>query len=137
MVCLELYADKTRLSSFGTEKGYPVMARIVNLPVKIRNGNGIGSTRVVGWLPVVRQKYYFSQDLDRFSPPIQVSDSAEDKGRPGWVNFKQVIWHSSFYKLLESIEAHSVTGCWVKCGDGIKRHIYPLVLILAADYEEQ
>ena len=53
MVCLELYADKSRLSSFGTEKGYPVMARIVNLPVGIRNSNGIGGARVVGWLPIV------------------------------------------------------------------------------------
>ena len=54
MVCLELYADKSKLSSFGTQKGYPVMARIVNLPVKIRNGKGVGGARVVGWLPVVR-----------------------------------------------------------------------------------
>ena len=54
MVCLELYADKTRLSSFGTEKGYPIMARIVNLPVGIRNSNGVGGARVVGWLPIVR-----------------------------------------------------------------------------------
>lgn len=53
VVCLELYADKTRLSSFGTEKGYPVMARIVNLPAKIRHGEGIGGSRVVGWLPMV------------------------------------------------------------------------------------
>jgi len=57
MLCLELYADKTKLSSFGTEKGYPVMARIANLPVKIRNGEGIGGGRVVGWLPMVRQGY--------------------------------------------------------------------------------
>ena len=56
MVCLELYVDKTRLLSFGTEKGYPVMVRIVNLPVGVCNSNGIGGTRVVGWLPVVRQK---------------------------------------------------------------------------------
>ena len=54
MVCLELYADKSKLSSFGTQKGYPVMARIVNLPVKIRNGKGVGGAWVVGWLPVVR-----------------------------------------------------------------------------------
>lgn len=54
MLCLELYADKTKLSSFGTEKGYPVMARIANLPVKIRNGEGIGGGHVVGWLPTVR-----------------------------------------------------------------------------------
>jgi len=30
------------------------MARIVNLPVGIRNGKGVGGARVVGWLPVVR-----------------------------------------------------------------------------------
>ena len=54
MVCLELYADKSKLSSFGTQKGYPVMARVINLPVKIRNGKGVGGARVVGWLPVVR-----------------------------------------------------------------------------------
>ena len=53
MLCLELYADKTQLSSFGTEKGYPVMARIANLPAKIRNGEGVGGGRVVGWLPIV------------------------------------------------------------------------------------
>jgi hypothetical protein len=53
MLCLELYADKTQLSSFGTEKGYPVMARIANLPVGIRNGEGPGGSRIVGWLPVV------------------------------------------------------------------------------------
>jgi len=47
-----LYADKTRLSSFGTEKGYPIMARIANLPVDIRNGEGIGGGQVVGWLPI-------------------------------------------------------------------------------------
>jgi len=53
------------------------------------------------------------------------------------VNFKRVIWHESFYKLLETIEAISATGCWVNCGDAVTRHIYPLILILAADYEEQ
>ena len=31
------------------------MARILNLPVKIRNGKGVGGAQVVGWLPVVRQ----------------------------------------------------------------------------------
>ena len=50
---LILYADKTRLSSFGTAKGYPVMVRIANLPKDIRNGEGIGGGRVVGFLPIV------------------------------------------------------------------------------------
>ena len=67
----------------------------------------------------------------------KVDDTPEDKGRPSWINFKRVVWHAAFYKLLESIELFSKIGCWVECGDGIKRHIFPLVLILAADYEEQ
>lgn len=53
-LCLILYADKTKLSSFGTAKGYPVIARCGNLPAHIRNSNGFGGGRVVGWLPIVR-----------------------------------------------------------------------------------
>lgn len=48
-----LYADKTQLSSFGTEKGYPVYAKLANLPTEVRNGAGLGGGRFVGWLPVV------------------------------------------------------------------------------------
>ena len=29
------------------------MARIANLPVKMRHGKGIGATQIVGWLPIV------------------------------------------------------------------------------------
>ena len=62
---------------------------------------------------------------------------SEDGGNTPWANFKRVVWHESFYKLLESIEEYSKKGCWVRCGDGVERHVYPLILILAADYEEQ
>jgi hypothetical protein len=48
-----LYADKTKLSTSGTAKAYPVIARLANLPTDIRNGEGIGGGYVVGWLPVV------------------------------------------------------------------------------------
>jgi len=48
-----LYADKTKLSSHGTVKGYPVIARCANLPVHIRNSDQIGGGCVVGWLPIV------------------------------------------------------------------------------------
>ena len=67
----------------------------------------------------------------------QFEDTADDKGRPEWVNFKQIIWHESMSKLLESIEQHSKTGSWVECGDAVVRCIFLLILILAADYEEQ
>ncbi|KAK0494359.1 hypothetical protein EDD18DRAFT_1045628, partial [Armillaria luteobubalina] len=41
-LCFILYANKTRLSSFGTAKGYPVVASCTNLRVEIRNWNGVG-----------------------------------------------------------------------------------------------
>ena len=47
------YADKNKLSSFGTQKGYPVIARCANLPVEIRNGDGIGGGIIIGWLLIV------------------------------------------------------------------------------------
>jgi hypothetical protein len=37
-----LYADKTHLSSSGAVKGYPVIACCANLPIDIRNQDGIG-----------------------------------------------------------------------------------------------
>jgi hypothetical protein len=48
-----LYADKAKLSSFGRQKAYPVIARCANLPVGIRNGEGFGGGHLVGWLPIV------------------------------------------------------------------------------------
>jgi len=56
-LCILLYADKTRLSSFGTAKAHPVIARCANLPVEIRNGEEIDGGRVVGWLPIVGAHY--------------------------------------------------------------------------------
>lgn len=56
-ITLLIYADKSKLSSFGTQKGYPVIARCANLPVELQNGNGIGGGRVVGWLPIVRSHW--------------------------------------------------------------------------------
>ncbi|KAJ6471679.1 hypothetical protein DFH09DRAFT_1253869 [Mycena vulgaris] len=112
-----VYADKSKLSSFGTEKAYPVVARLANIVVGVRNGNGWGGGQVVGSLPVVKE------------------DTAESS-KPGYVNFKNAVWHASFYKLLESIVSHSKTGIWTQCGDGKQRWLFPVVLILAADYEE-
>ncbi|KAG2059180.1 hypothetical protein BDR06DRAFT_1003788 [Suillus hirtellus] len=64
-----LYADKTKLSSFGTAKGYPVVARLANLPTDICNGQGTGGGYVVGWLPVVKE-------------------DKQHSGKPAWANFK-------------------------------------------------
>lgn len=52
-LCITLFADKTQLSSFGNEKGYPIMAQLCQLPQEVRNMKGLGGTQVVGWLPIV------------------------------------------------------------------------------------
>jgi len=67
----------------------------------------------------------------------KVGEDEDKKGKSEYVNFKRVVWHESFRKLLESIVQYSKTGCWVQCGDQIPRHLFPIILILSADYEEQ
>ncbi|KAG1890418.1 uncharacterized protein F5891DRAFT_1131709 [Suillus fuscotomentosus] len=114
-----LYADKSKLSSFGSQKGYPIIARIANLPVHIHNSNtALGGGRVVGWLPII----------------VEDQEHAKKKN---YVDFKNAVWHTSFYQLLASVVKHSNTGYWFECRDGIRRHLWPLILILSADYEEQ
>ncbi|CDO73238.1 hypothetical protein BN946_scf185007.g293 [Trametes cinnabarina] len=113
-----LYADKTKLSSFGTAKGYPVILRCGNLPVDIRNGEGPGGGRVVGWLPVL-------------------DEEAGEKHKTGYVNFKRVVWHESFRIILDPIRAFTHSGVWFRCGDDVERCMCPFVVILSSDYEEQ
>ncbi|KAJ7053331.1 hypothetical protein C8F01DRAFT_1260668 [Mycena amicta] len=112
-----LYADKAKLSSFGTQKGYPIIARLANMTIGIRNTTRWGGGAVVGWLPIVEE-------------------DTNETGKTPYTNFKTAVWHASFSELLESIAPYSKTGIWVKCGDGIKRQLFPVLLILAADYEE-
>ncbi|KAJ7075495.1 hypothetical protein B0H15DRAFT_925434 [Mycena belliarum] len=116
-VCLVIYADKSKLSSFGTQKAYSVVARVANIPIAIRNSTRFGGGQVVGHQPIVK-------------------DDPQENGKPAFSNFKNIVWHTAFYKLLESLVHPSKVGDWTHCGDGIIRWLWPLILILAADYEE-
>ncbi|KAG0708008.1 hypothetical protein DFH29DRAFT_979597 [Suillus ampliporus] len=113
-----LYADKTHLSSAGTVKAYPVIACCGNLPVNIRNVDGPRGGCLVGWLPIV-------------------PDDSDQDGKLSYTNLKCVVWHESFSILLVTIMLLSATGFVHKCYDGIQRWLFPLILILSADYEEQ
>ncbi|KAJ7447334.1 hypothetical protein B0H11DRAFT_2335669, partial [Mycena galericulata] len=116
-VCFVLYADKSRLSSFGTQKAYAVVARLANIPNGIRNSTRFGGGQVVGHQPIVK-------------------DDPQENSKPAFSNFKNIVWHTAFYKLLESLAHVAKVGDWTKCGDGILRWLWPAILILAADYEE-
>ncbi|KAJ6524306.1 hypothetical protein B0H19DRAFT_1085294 [Mycena capillaripes] len=116
-VCFVIYADKSKLSSFGTQKAYTVVARVANIKIGIRNSTQFGSGQVVGHQPIAK-------------------DDPKENGKTAFSNFKNVVWHTTFYKLLESLIHPSNVGSWTECGDGQLRWLWPVILILAADYEE-
>jgi hypothetical protein len=113
------------------------MARCANLPVETRNGQGVGGGRVVGWLPIVCRPRLYDVGRCVLTMCWQVDDDPAEARKATYVNFKRVVWHQSFYALLASICDHSKTGFWFKCADSVTRHLFPFILILSADYEEQ
>ncbi|KAG2033671.1 hypothetical protein BDR03DRAFT_1014073 [Suillus americanus] len=98
--------------------GYPVVVRCANLPVEIRNSEGISGGQVVRWLPIV---------------PKDMSE----KGKLGCTTLKCVAWHKSFVKLLVNLDQYSKTGYSYLCYDNILHWLFPIILILSGDYEEQ
>ncbi|KAF7798759.1 hypothetical protein EIP86_009984, partial [Pleurotus ostreatoroseus] len=116
---LIVYADKTKLSSStGGEKGYPVMGKFANFGADLYNGRGPAGAQVLGWLPVI-------------------VDDEMDKGKKKYVNMKQQVWHTSMRKILERVISLGKTGIMWRCGDGVERWIFPVVLLLTGDFEEQ
>ncbi|KAG2159185.1 uncharacterized protein EDB93DRAFT_1237894 [Suillus bovinus] len=83
-------------------KAYPVFVRCGNLPVNIRNTDGLGGGQLVGWLPIV-------------------PDDSEEDGKLSYVNLKCVVWHKAFFKLLKTIIIYAETGYAYTCYDGVMR----------------
>ncbi|KIO03606.1 hypothetical protein M404DRAFT_26915 [Pisolithus tinctorius Marx 270] len=67
---------------------------------------------------------------------IQVPKLASEERKTGYVNFKCVVWHKAFYKLLEKVAELSKVGYLHECYDNIRWWLFPVILILSADYEE-
>ncbi|KAI6002591.1 hypothetical protein F5J12DRAFT_783762 [Pisolithus orientalis] len=97
-----------QLSSHGTVKGYPVIAHYVNHPVHVHNGEQYGSGCIIGWLPIV-------------------PELAKEEGKTGYANFKHLL-----KKVVELSKVGYLHGCYNK----VLCWLFPLVLILSADYEE-
>lgn len=68
---------------------------------------------------------------------FQVHETPSNKKKAEFVTLKRTVWHQSFSVIVESITTHSNAGCWMSCADGVKRWLFPTVLMLSADYEEQ
>ncbi|KAJ3556868.1 hypothetical protein NM688_g1786 [Phlebia brevispora] len=115
---VEVYADKTELASFGDQKAYPVVAQWCALPHFIRHGKGLGAGRVIGFLPIIEK-------------------NAREDRKTGYTTFKNVVWHEGVWEMLKELAGASNLGRNHVCGDKFERILYFLILILAADYEEQ
>lgn len=83
--------------------------------------------------------YHLKFSLSSFSydNAFKVEQDASQSGKKGYADFKRAVWHNSFHELLESIQKLSKIGYHIGCADGVIRHIFPAILILSADYEEQ
>ena len=68
---------------------------------------------------------------------FQIKDDSNEHNKSAFANFKRMVWHELFFVIIRSIIAHSKTGCWLECGNGVKRWLFPIVLMLSVDYEEQ
>ncbi|KAI5990052.1 hypothetical protein F5J12DRAFT_907606 [Pisolithus orientalis] len=99
-------------------QGYPVIARCGNLPMNIRNGECFGGGCVISWLPIV-------------------PESAKEEGKTGYTNYKHVIWHEAFLCIIDRLAKLSKLGYKYECYEKITQWLFPLILILSADYEEQ
>ncbi|KAK0501935.1 hypothetical protein EDD18DRAFT_1100438 [Armillaria luteobubalina] len=117
-ICYIIYADKTWLSSFGTVQGYPIIVRLGNLPSHIRNGQGVGGGCVIGWLPIVKEE-------------------AQHTGKSYYTDFKRAVWHKAFEFILSPIKEKSKFGAWVQAAGAAELYLFPTIMILSADYEEQ
>lgn len=140
-MCIILYADKSKLSTFGTQQGYPVIARCANLPADIRNGRGVGGGCIVGLLPIVCMPILqINSHVNKFcqlTMQLQEKEDAAESRKKGYVDFKRVIWHTSVEEILRSAHQISKIGYTIFCDDDVERLIYIIILILSADFEEQ
>ncbi|KIY64364.1 hypothetical protein CYLTODRAFT_469038, partial [Cylindrobasidium torrendii FP15055 ss-10] len=119
VLAVQIYADKTRLSSFAGVQGYPVIGRVLNIPVTTRNGRGVGSGELLAWLP-------FPDHNPQVSAPV-------------WALHKRRVWHAAMGVLLKPFADASESGIYriMAAYNNEVWRIYPTILTLSADLEEQ
>ncbi|KAF6759067.1 hypothetical protein DFP72DRAFT_844827 [Ephemerocybe angulata] len=98
------YADKTKLSSMGTRKGYPRLCLLCKFASSHpQRGGVLGDAILVGWL----------------------TNCTALSGMP------------HVEKILETLRKWAETGLFYVDAWGIERLLFPIILIIAGDFEEQ
>ncbi|KZP08238.1 hypothetical protein FIBSPDRAFT_761746, partial [Athelia psychrophila] len=54
-----------------------------------------------------------------------------------FVNHKNAVWHTAFLEFLDDAKMQSKARLWHICADNALHRLFPIILILSADYEEQ
>lgn len=81
--------------------------------------------------------FHFTVNLQLFNSFSQIEETAAEKGKKNYIDWKHAVYHQSFKVLLEKVAMHSRTGYRLRCGDNKLRTLYPFIHIITADYEEQ
>ncbi|KAK1215699.1 hypothetical protein PQX77_021704 [Marasmius sp. AFHP31] len=107
-----IYSDKTRLSSFGSAMGYPVVAQIANIDDGVRNSNiNVGGGRI--------------------------PDDIKYKKLEGFVRLKRVASQSQMEMILGSVKEQSAFGTAVRLMPHYELDLWPCIPISSSDHEEQ
>jgi hypothetical protein len=68
---------------------------------------------------------------------LQVPEDNDKSGKKLFVDFKHIVWHACIAEILELLRRFSQFGYPYMCSDGIQCWLYPVILILSGDFEEQ
>ncbi len=69
---------------------------------------------------------------------IEVAELLEHKRKPYFADFKREVWHAALNHILQPVYQASKLGEWVQVpGRSEPIHVFPVLLMLSADYEEQ
>lgn len=67
----------------------------------------------------------------------KVKETSGQKGKTKFANLKRVVWHLAFKRILKRLCKIAVAGYYFKFPNGAIYRLFPFLLILSADYEEQ
>ncbi|KIO15986.1 hypothetical protein M407DRAFT_86553 [Tulasnella calospora MUT 4182] len=112
-----LASDKTQLSTFGGDKtAYPVYLTLGNFAKAVRRQPSQRATVLLGYLPI---------------PALACCSSTTRQLK----NYE--IFHTCMARLLEPLVAAGRKGVSMRCADGRKRLVFPLLAAYCADHPEQ
>ncbi|KAF8182254.1 hypothetical protein K438DRAFT_1975779 [Mycena galopus ATCC 62051] len=117
---LHLWLDKGLVTKH--VKMFPIVLRALWLPSVIRNASGNGGGVIIGFMIIVEDPGH--------------PDDRTEKEKYEFAQFKREIYQQVLDIIFKSLYARSARGEPVRCGDNLKRVVYPGFLIESLDMEE-